>query len=573
MQYTVEVTRPGPLLLRLRLDVSERWALVLGYDSGTDGAKGECEACGLICENDILESINGISLEGRSLKDILLQISRVSREPGSRCLTFRRPAGASAGPDKAEDSPPHISLLPLPPALPAPPAAGSGRPLQFRTLLRETLINEGRLRNLSSQGLPDKLGLRGVIWRLLLKYLPLETGTWPQYLREQREEYAAIAHELIQTTPYTSPYTSNPSSPSSPLPGAVVAAPEVPKPPVHVDDDPLRYPDESAWPTYYQDLALMDEIQKDVVRTHPDINFFNSDPQGSCQAVMQRILFVYAKKQPLVRYVQGMNELCGTLYYVFASDEDEEWARHAEADTYHCFSLLVEEMQDVFIRQRDSTESGIIGRIKQFVVLLQRHDPALHDLLDSQGVDPAFYGLRWLTTILSREFNLADTIRLWDTLFSDTDRNAFLSYLCCTMILEQRERLVKGDFAENLSLLQDYPDIDIIYLLNKATALRAKDATTGEGMNTSLEYVDEPDAAPPHQRVLASFKSAAQSLRVAAGSSISDIKSSAAQRLAVVSVGVRQMIAEGRETLSERVPKGWWIGKDGGKEADDITPY
>jgi TBC1 domain family member 13 len=33
------------------------------------------------------------------------------------------------------------------------------------------------------------------------------------------------------------------------------------------------------------------------------------------------ILFVYAKLHPAVRYVQGMNELVGTMFYVFASDE------------------------------------------------------------------------------------------------------------------------------------------------------------------------------------------------------------------------------------------------------------
>ena len=65
--------------------------------------------------------------------------------------------------------------------------------------------------------------------------------------------------------------------------------------------------------------------------------------------------------------------------------------------------------------------------------------------------------IRWLTTLLSREFNLADTIRLWDSLWTDTDRHTFLSYLCCAMIIEMREDILKGDFSENLCLLQAYP--------------------------------------------------------------------------------------------------------------------
>lgn len=567
--------------------------MVLGFDRGPDGATGECEEDGRIRENDILEAINGISLEGRSLRDILLQISRVLRESVTKVLKFRTPAmskalviplveGAGADADTINDDMAAVTGTPTVMSSSAPsssslsaaqsaPLAGNGKIMQFRALLKETLINEGRLRNLASQGLPDKLSLRGVVWRLLLKYLPLETELWPQFLEEQRAQYAVYQRSYIYTP-------SSPISACSAAAGAAgtpVSPPEMLKAPVSIgaDDDPLRNPDESAWTTYYQDTALMDEIQKDVVRTHPDINFFNSDPQGSCQAVMQRILFVYAKKEPMVRYVQGMNELCGTLYYVFASDEDEEWSRHAEADTYHCFSLLVEEMQDVFIRQKDSTESGIIGRIKQFVILLKRHDAELHDLLDLQGVDPAFYGLRWLTTILSREFNLADTIRLWDTLFADTNRNEFLSYLCCAMILEQRERLLRGDFAENLSLLQDYPEIDTIYLLNKATMLRAKDSTSDEDMFLDSGAVSGADL--PHLRVLSSLKSAALQLRDSAGTSLSEIKLSAAMRLANVSVGMLQMINEGRETITERVGRTgtWWLDKKGGKEKDELLPF
>jgi len=204
--------------------------------------------------------------------------------------------------------------------------------------------------------------------------------------------------------------------------------------------------------------------------------------------------------------VQGMNELCGTLYYVFASDENEKWSGFAEADTYHCFSLLIKEIQDVFIRQMDSEEKGIIGRIQQFVDLLRRHDPQLHDVMEAQGLDPAFYGLRWLTTILSREFNLADTIRLWDTLFADTNRNEFLSYVCCTMIIEQRTFLLANDFAENLGMLQSYPEIDVIYLLNRAMSLRGKDKTNrsmqglqGHGHRISLTGESSAELSYDHE--------------------------------------------------------------------------
>lgn len=41
--------------------------------------------------------------------------------------------------------------------------------------------------------------------------------------------------------------------------------------------------------------------------------------------VVERILFLYAKLNPGQSYVQGMNEIIGPIYYVFASDPRVEW--------------------------------------------------------------------------------------------------------------------------------------------------------------------------------------------------------------------------------------------------------
>jgi hypothetical protein len=58
-----------------------------------------------------------------------------------------------------------------------------------------------------------------------------------------------------------------------------------------------------------------------------------------------------------------------------------------------------------------------------------------------------------MTTLFSREFDVLDTIRLWDSYLADTNREELITYLCCAMVLEQREQLYHGDFGENLSLV------------------------------------------------------------------------------------------------------------------------
>jgi hypothetical protein len=60
----------------------------------------------------------------------------------------------------------------------------------------------------------------------------------------------------------------------------------------------------------------------------------------------------------------GMNEVAGTIYYVFAADHSAEWSEHAEADAFFCFTHLMAELRDLFIQNMDETDSGIEVRLQ-----------------------------------------------------------------------------------------------------------------------------------------------------------------------------------------------------------------
>ena len=49
------------------------------------------------------------------------------------------------------------------------------------------------------------------------------------------------------------------------------------------------------------------------------------DGQEAHWEIVQRILFIFAKLNPGQSYVQGMNEICGPIYYTFATDSDPHW--------------------------------------------------------------------------------------------------------------------------------------------------------------------------------------------------------------------------------------------------------
>jgi len=49
-------------------------------------------------------------------------------------------------------------------------------------------------------------------------------------------------------------------------------------------------------------------------------------------------------------------------------------------------------------------------------------------------MNPQFYSFRWITLLLSQEFDLPDVLRLWDALFADAERFNLLYYCCMAML-------------------------------------------------------------------------------------------------------------------------------------------
>jgi len=442
--------------IRLRMHTSLPVAYIIGFDKTQHGNKGEVEQDGRIHRKDALIAINYIPLYNMTFDEMLAVIRsqpEASRDH-PRILTFTT-INYFASFSLLENDPVKNLLETLHHDLQSIRMPYTVR-LQVikRCIDDKSVIDESLLRSLAAMGFPDGCGgLRSTAWKVLLGYLPYDSAAWEDHLHTQRQLYTTLLSEV----------SVRPSHDTDDTTGSIN---KVTDHPLHDDED------RSLWAKFWSDALLLDSIQKDVIRTYPDLKFF-LDSEGRHQEAMQNILFLYAKLNPGIKYVQGMNELVGTLYYVFANDQnDDSWVSSVEADTFFCFSLLMSEIRDMYIHNMDNTSTGISGRIQRFIDILRTYDPVVCDLLIDQGIDPSFYSLRWITTLLSREFDLLDTIRLWDSLLGDRNREEFLAYICCAMVLEQRESLMTGDFGENLSLLQSYPPIDVTYLLQKSASLR-----------------------------------------------------------------------------------------------------
>jgi TBC1 domain family member 13 len=359
-------------------------------------------------------------------------------------------------------------------------------------LLAQPVADLDRLRFLASKGIPDKL--RATVWSVLLGYLPVRLCNRAGAVASAREQYSIFLQEVV-TRPQDDSATGSVASTGAGEPAAVgasaVAGAHVD--PIHlarvenVLDDPLTVHaaggegaggSAGKWEQWHKDQELRLEIDKDLTRTNPSFDFFCQERNLDA---MRRILFVYAKLNSGVRYVQGMNEVLAPLWWALATscaDSDAERAG-AEADCFYCFMLLMAELRDLFIKSQDTCSTGVYGLLRRYGDILERREPALAAHLRELRIEHSYYAFRWVTTLLSREFELPDVLMLWDAMFADPHRFVFLLHLCAAMLRRIRARLLAADFGKAMKLLQNYPVADMRALVDAAYAISAEEAADG----------------------------------------------------------------------------------------------
>ncbi|GLJ32145.1 hypothetical protein SUGI_0647230 [Cryptomeria japonica] len=308
---------------------------------------------------------------------------------------------------------------------------------RFTEELSKKVIDLTELQLLANQGIPDYRGLRAIVWKLLLCYLPKNRDAWERELAKKRSKYAVLKQELLvnpseltrklETSRQIKQLDSNDEK-------GLLRRHEISH-----GDHPLSLVETSVWNQFFQDTEIADQIERDIKRTHPDMPFFSGNSVSSLenQDAMKRILLIFAKMNRSIQYVQGMNEVLAPLYYVFKTDPDEGNAVHAEADAFSCFVELLSNFLDHFSQKLDNTAVGIRSTMVRMTELLKIHDEELWRHLDATTkVNPQFYAFRWITLLFTQEFRLPDCLRIWDSLLSNPyGPMDILLRICCAMLI------------------------------------------------------------------------------------------------------------------------------------------
>ncbi|XP_028071477.1 TBC domain-containing protein C1952.17c-like isoform X2 [Camellia sinensis] len=302
--------------------------------------------------------------------------------------------------------------------------------------LSQKEINLEKLQRVASSGLPDGGGLRATAWKT-------------EFSRRNGEVF-----------------NSNQQCADGDVDGPLE------RQDISNEDHPLNLGKASVWHQFFQFTEIAEQIDRDLQRTHPDMKFFSGESSLSRKnrEAMRNILLLFAKLNPEIRYVQGMNEVLAPIFYVFSTDTDEQNAANAEADSFSCFVRLLSDSVDHFCQQLDNSSVGIHSTLSRLSELLKANDEELWQHLEyTTKVNPQFYGFRWITLLLTQEFDLHSVMRIWDTLLSNPfGVQEMLLRVCCAMLLCIKSSLLSGDFIANLKLLQHYPKINIEHLLRVA---------------------------------------------------------------------------------------------------------
>lgn len=342
----------------------------------------------------------------------------------------------------------------------------------FKAALSKKVVNMGELRRLACLGVPDGGGtdVRPLVWKLLLGYLPTERSLWPYELEKKRSQYSAYKDEfLLNPSEKLRRIEESKLSRKKELTGERNGL--LPRSEVTNEEHPLSFGKSSLWNQYFQESEILEQIDRDVKRTHPDKSFFSAK---SNQESLRRILIIFSRLYPSVRYVQGLNEVLAPLFYVLKNDLDTSNSTSAEADTFFCFVELISGFKNNYCKHLDNSRVGIRSILSKLSQLLKKHDEELWRHMEViTKVYPQYYAFRWITLLLTMEFSFNVCIHIWDAMLGDPEGPPdTLLRICCAMLILVRKRLLVGDFTANIQLLQHYPQTNIDHLLHIANRLR-----------------------------------------------------------------------------------------------------
>ena len=351
----------------------------------------------------------------------------------------------------------------------------------------ESLISKNikNLKLFSEDGLPDEIPiLRSIIWKINLGYLPINNEEWAKILEDKRSSY--FYYKDIFTKKLQEEFK------------------------LYKDYNTMKKEDKEKIDKK-TNKALLEQIRKDVNRTHNQMDFFfksiDENNQLSKKELMEmmenrincsmknindiykinikethadvivRILFIYSYFFPDLSYVQGMNEIIAPIYYIFSFDKTygvEPSIENIEADTFWTFNCLMAQVKDIFNREKDDKDIGLSGKVKRLKLMLKIVDSQLYEHFEKYKLEYSTFAYRWFILFFSQEFLMIDILRLWDYIFAQEDKFLNCYFISLAVLLLKKDELLVSDLTGMLSELRSIKGLNVEEMISISKKIKSE---------------------------------------------------------------------------------------------------
>ena len=209
------------------------------------------------------------------------------------------------------------------------------------------------------------------------------------------------------------------------------------------------------------DLKILMQINKDLPRTRTEINFFNEKSKFNKEEtnydILRRILFIFAKRNQELGYVQGMNEIVAIIYYIYSMDENVYIKPFVESETFYSFEILLQEIKPIFMMQNvNYSQLFITMQIKQINDILKETAPDLLNYFNQINLVMDVFLMRWLIVLFAQEFTFEGAISFWDRLFTQKNKMKFICYISAAILVINKKKLKKMEMEQIVLWAQEF---------------------------------------------------------------------------------------------------------------------
>ena len=296
----------------------------------------------------------------------------------------------------------------------------TSRSVKFRSILSSQQIDLTQLRDRLWSGCHNcDYNIRDLTWKFVIGYLPLRLDRQESVYQKKRAEYETLSRQY---------------------------EPEIERLRSNVCD---------------KESVLFRQIRIDIPRTCFNSNKVFKDEMFS--DLMQRVLYIWALRNPACSYVQGMNDLAIPILIVLLegkydrdintiSADQISQLSEVESDLYWLLSKLLQDLQDHYT----DSQPGIQRMNQKLKGIIQRVDGSLFHHLESEEVDFMQISFRWFNCLFTREFRHDCVLRLWDTCISEQDGfSVFIVYFAAAFLMKHSTEIKANAFQYILTLFND----------------------------------------------------------------------------------------------------------------------